>query len=906
MRSRKWLLLIGIILVIVSGISGLVVRKSLAAAGSYKVLAWNDLGMHCYSRDFADMAVLPPYNTLWVQVLKAGDPPEVVTSGITVEYSYADNTYSAGKTNFWNYDQALFGVNLPLNVGLKGKGLSGTMDLSGDHFIAEGIPITEFSDSAPTVRQPYQLATVVVKDATTGAVLASNQVVTPTSSEMRCDNCHGDTGIAKPSVPTGKVETNILQLHDENTGTTLMASRPVLCASCHGSNALGMPGKPGIKNLSNAMHTQHASVVPSTLAGCYNCHPGPQTRCLRDVMSTDEGMTCVSCHGGLANVANNSNPWLNEPRCDSCHNSGEYHQNQALYRFSTGHGGLYCEACHDSTHAIAPSREANDAIKFTQLQGQNGPLENCSVCHTVTPAQGWVHNLMPVSISGNTGTGWVTLSYTDGTPKTAAADANGNYSFTVSYGWSGTVTPSRTGFTFSPASKTYNNVTADQTSQNYTAGWVGGVSVTSDKNIVTVARPHIGAEVASYDGFATGSLTSYVPMLFKKAYGTYDSALYVQNVHASNTANITIKYYNSNGGLDCTRNDIIAPLSSKGYWVPTETCTTGSLPNGWVGGAVVTSDQPIVAVGRPHVGAEVMTYNGFGGGSLTSYIPMLFKGAFGGSYNSAFYIQNVNASNPATITIKYYDSEGVLKCTKGDTINPLASKGYWVPTATCDTGSIPPGWIGGVIVSSSQPIVGVGRPHIGTQVTTYDGFTAGGSSSYIPMLFKGAFDGSYNAAFYLQNTDTANTANITIKYYSSTGNLDCTKTDTILPLASKGYWLPSETCTTGSLPASWVGGVIVTSDRLIVGVGRPHIGAQVTTYNGFANGSLNSFLPMLFKDAFGGSYDSAFYIQNTENSSATVTVKLYDTNGALACTHQDTLPALSTLGYWVPTMTCAP
>jgi len=360
-------------------------NESSAAGGEYKVLAWNDLGMHCYNQDFADLAVLPPYNTLWVQVIKVGDPPTLVTSGVTVEYSYSDNTYSVGKTNFWDYDQALFGVDLPPNVGLKGKGLSGTMDLDGDHFIAEGIPLTEFSDSAPTIRQPYQLATVKVKDSNSGAVLTSTQVVTPVSSEMRCDRCHSDTGTAKPDKVTGKVETNILQLHDEKENTNLMANRPILCANCHGSNALGMVGNPSLKNLSNAMHSRHASVSPDTLDGCYNCHPGPQTKCLRDVMSTQEKMNCVNCHGGMEKVSQNPDPWLNEPRCDNCHNSGQFDQNHPLFRFSTEHGGLYCEACHDSTHAIAPSREANDALKFIALQGKNGPLEECSVCHTSSP-----------------------------------------------------------------------------------------------------------------------------------------------------------------------------------------------------------------------------------------------------------------------------------------------------------------------------------------------------------------------------------------------------------------------------------------------------------------------------------------------------------------------------------------
>jgi predicted RND superfamily exporter protein len=34
----------------------------------------------------------------------------------------------------------------------------------------------------------------------------------------------------------------------------------------------------------------------------------------------------------------------------------------ALYRLSTGHGGLTCAACHGSTHAEAPSAERNDGM----------------------------------------------------------------------------------------------------------------------------------------------------------------------------------------------------------------------------------------------------------------------------------------------------------------------------------------------------------------------------------------------------------------------------------------------------------------------------------------------------------------------------------------------------------------
>ena len=73
------------------------------------------------------------------------------------------------------------------------------------------------------------------------------------------------------------------------------------------------------------------------------------------------------------------------------------------------------------------------------------------------------------TISGNAGVAGATLSYYDSGAKTATADASGLYSFSVTSGWSGTVTPSKSGYTFTPSTKSYSNVTANQASQNYNA-----------------------------------------------------------------------------------------------------------------------------------------------------------------------------------------------------------------------------------------------------------------------------------------------------------------------------------------------------------------------------------------------------------------------------------------------------
>ena len=54
-----------------------------------------------------------------------------------------------------------------------------------------------------------------------------------------------------------------------------------------------------------------------------------------------------------------------------------------LYRLSTGHGGVKCEGCHNSTHAIWPVKNSfsNDNIAAKQLQGHTGTLIECKSCH---------------------------------------------------------------------------------------------------------------------------------------------------------------------------------------------------------------------------------------------------------------------------------------------------------------------------------------------------------------------------------------------------------------------------------------------------------------------------------------------------------------------------------------------
>jgi hypothetical protein len=171
---------------------------------------------------------------------------------------------------------------------------------------------------------------------------------------------------------------------------------------------------------------------------CYQCHPGKRTQCLRGAMG-GAGIVCQDCHGNMTQVGNDFTgggprvSWASEPKCQSCHTGdavnknhpadaivapdgirllqaytrdehidaggdalpilspdSPFAENETLYRLSgnddgsgKGHGGVMCEGCHGSTHAIWPNANpnANDNVAANQLQGHSGTIIECSTCH---------------------------------------------------------------------------------------------------------------------------------------------------------------------------------------------------------------------------------------------------------------------------------------------------------------------------------------------------------------------------------------------------------------------------------------------------------------------------------------------------------------------------------------------
>ncbi|MCA9295418.1 MAG: hypothetical protein KC983_02855, partial [Phycisphaerales bacterium] len=344
------------------------------------------LGMHCMNEDFSDLLILPPFNTLRAQVIRRGHSPDILHGNeASVRFSIPSNTRSSDKTNFWTYDEALLGVDLPPDTGLTGLGLSGTMTPTAHRtYEAVGIPITPIDDTGRINSFPLAFIEAVHEN---GGV-ANTVTVVPVSTELTCNLCH-----SAPGVSTG---TDILRDHDKLHGTNLEATKPILCASCHKDNALALPGLPDVPQLSHAIHSAHAPRMDMVDLDntCYACHPGLRTKCQRD-NHFGVGVDCMECHGGMEDVGNAARePWVDLPRCEECHNRPgfDFEPPGVLYKNATGHGGVMCVTCHGTTHATGPTVTATDNLQAQLLQGYSGPLNNCLVCHTSMPEHPFFHS----------------------------------------------------------------------------------------------------------------------------------------------------------------------------------------------------------------------------------------------------------------------------------------------------------------------------------------------------------------------------------------------------------------------------------------------------------------------------------------------------------------------------------
>ncbi len=89
-----------------------------------------------------------------------------------------------------------------------------------------------------------------------------------------------------------------------------------------------------------------------------------------------------------------------------------------------------------------------------------------------THSQGFKAVRQKFVISGSVGLSGVTMQGLVGPSGPPVTDENGVYSAEVEYGWSGTVTPVKLGYTFEPKTRAYTNVAESKTEESYQANRV--------------------------------------------------------------------------------------------------------------------------------------------------------------------------------------------------------------------------------------------------------------------------------------------------------------------------------------------------------------------------------------------------------------------------------------------------
>ena len=194
-----------------------------------------------------------------------------------------------------------------------------------------------------------------------------------------------------------------------------MGAAGVVCQDCHGDMeqvgtdfSLRVDSQhPGDFVLDGSLRVPWASEP-----ACQSCHTG-------DALTPNHPAGALVAGDGIRLRQAYKTQWVSVPGIpDTARVATHYHspgsrfaENQAtnakgttvdvLYRLSKGHGGVMCEGCHGSTHAIYPNPNpnANDNVASNQIQGHRGTIMECDTCHTAGSlgvTLGGPHGMHPV------------------------------------------------------------------------------------------------------------------------------------------------------------------------------------------------------------------------------------------------------------------------------------------------------------------------------------------------------------------------------------------------------------------------------------------------------------------------------------------------------------------------------
>ncbi len=154
------------------------------------------------------------------------------------------------------------------------------------------------------------------------------------------------------------------------------------------------------------------------------------------------------------------------------------------------------------TNNLVETNNPTDAVVSVDLESPNGYLTRFSppILLSNTTGIGETYTLSGIV----TGTDGVTVTLSGQASDIQVVNDGGSYSFMVTEGENYTVTPTKAGYLFTPASKAFNNVTSDKT-QNFTATQkthtISGIVIGANGGVtVTLSGDASDSQVVNNDG----------------------------------------------------------------------------------------------------------------------------------------------------------------------------------------------------------------------------------------------------------------------------------------------------------------------------------------------------------------------------------------------------------------------
>jgi hypothetical protein len=375
----------------------------------------------------------------------------------------------------------------------------------------------------------------------------------------------------------------------------------------------------------------------------------------------------------------------------------------------------------------------------------------------------------------------------------------------------------------------------------------------------------------------------------------------VQNVGTA-TANVVVTAYDKNSASTYT-SSITVTAGSAFTFLPSN---FAGMPSGFIGSAVVSSDQPIKAIvavtnflaGSLGVagGKAVAQYQGTENVDTTMYFPLVKNNRAGNS--TAFYVQNAGTA-AASITAVFKMDTG----TPGVYTATIASVGpNQMVVINPGDASVPstPGTggrdnVGSLTVTSAQPLAGSvleyvqGQP-VATALNGTRGFTAADFSTkaYAPVVKNAR--ASHFTGVQVQNV-SAGPVDITITYVGTSAGTPClgnTYTDTATAVAAGKSKTFVQLTGQTNLPANCTASATINATGNIVAIvneqNMPSTPLAGITYSAIADSAKTAKVSApLLKDRRSGS-STGLQIQNVGSATATNVVVTFACKGAATFT----------------------